>query len=106
MNCRLGIKQTGISGLVYADDYDGVYPPSDDTKAVGRNYGRVDSVKSPSKMVIWMESYYFSRGWNRCYPRHSGGLNVLYIDGHARWAKRNGQLIPRNVDEFGYYPFE
>jgi len=45
--------------------------------------GKIDSVKSPSKMVIWMESYYFTRGWNRCYPRHLGGLNVLYIDGHA-----------------------
>ncbi len=34
-------------------------------------------------------SFLYWNHWNRLSERHSGGLDMLFVDGHAKWGRRN-----------------
>lgn len=62
--------------------------------------------------LFWIDGYTFGGApfnWYNGNPRHSGGSNFVYADGHAKWARSSD--VPKgvitsnpNVTSFGFYP--
>ncbi len=62
--------------------------------------------------LYWIDAYTFGGApinWYNGDPRHSGGSNFVFADGHAKWARAstvgpNVKTSNPNVTSFGYYP--
>jgi len=54
--------------------------------------------------IVYYSDASNNNNWRRPVPRHNGGLNVIYADGHAKWSKIQ-QLI--GIPQYGIqgYPY-
>jgi prepilin-type N-terminal cleavage/methylation domain-containing protein/prepilin-type processing-associated H-X9-DG protein len=61
-------------------------------------------VQSPSSVLVTLDTVWewFYNGeqyeQNRVDSRHNGGFNVLFVDGHVKWEKRENMLL-NQIDE-------
>jgi prepilin-type processing-associated H-X9-DG protein len=119
-SCMANLKQISVCTLMYAADYDERLPLKDSwcdaiydrvgneqvyvcpalpEERCGYAYNarlhgvELTSVKSPGDTVACYDAI---GGWNAAGdasladPRHNGGLNVSYVDGHVKWRPGDG----------------
>ena len=79
----------GLSGNLDRQGYFGAYAPSYFDPPAGAWGIKLDN---------WWELRYVKGGeyWGRITQRHSGGANVVWVDGHVRWVKLPGSITQDN----------
>ncbi len=122
--CLSNIKQMGIGLLMYTQDHDFALPPADNWYAPVKAYiahaplfrcpadktpdrglsyflnaqvagKRIDEIKNPAEVILIAEGRAGTGGPERLVPRHDGGVNVGYCDGHARWLSLADAMDPK-----------
>jgi len=74
-------------------------------------YWNTDTCKQDPEKAPGVGSWYFGEGnpadplvANIGIPRHLGGMNFVYADGHSRWGRAVHVPVPGPNDWAGYYP--
>jgi prepilin-type N-terminal cleavage/methylation domain-containing protein/prepilin-type processing-associated H-X9-DG protein len=104
--CPADQMPTAASGCVCRKHSYGI---NEDVTMIGGYNGSaltLSEIRSPSRTLLYFEisgslrefgSSYATHGLDRVEPRHHGGSNYAFVDGHARWYLSDQTTTPDNL---------